>query len=745
MASEKLQVILQMVAGQYKSEARQAASATGQIGRSAQMTGTQTRTMGQKMKGLATGGGGLVAMAGGAFAAKKAFDGTIGAFANFDDAMTESLAIMGDVSSEMRNEMSDAAREVAKTTTFSAEEAAEAYFFLASAGLDATQSVEAMPQVARFAQAGMFDLATATDLATDAQSVLGLTSEDAGENLKNLTRVTDVLVNANTQANATVEQFATSLTQKAGGALRSVEKDLEEGIAVLSVFADQGIKGERGGTILRATLDGLSNNARDNADAFKEFGVSVFDSEENMRNMADITVDLEEALGPMTVETREAALAQLGFNKRSREGILALIGNSEALREYEDSARSAGDATKEVADKQLESAKKQWELFLSGLQDVGIELGEEVLPALMDMLPALQDTTEGVGDFVEAAGPLIDVLGLIAQGYTDIRDSSEGMVERGKETGNVFEFIGGVITKMSTQGAFANFAFVLDEIQTAFGDSGDAAEEATPGFSTLGGEMNQIPEAAREAADGMTDAERAARNAFGPVSNLAGAAADQGGAWDDVVDSMEDYEDMLRRLTDPVFAAIDDQRNLEEATQNYLDVIDDPESTIGEQERAMLDLIRAQREAESSAAELPDDLQAAADHIAILGDRAGITDEHLQILRDTIMEFDGLSAQSTIGINVVGGEQITGLDINRNIVLRQHGGPVRANQPAIVGEDGPELFIPQQSGQVISNQQMTATTGNMGGGQTINVFTLTWSDFVRKSADAGLEIQRYGW
>ena len=43
-----------------------------------------------------------------------------GAFLDFDAAMTESLAIMGDVSAGMREEMAEAAKQVAKTTTFSA-------------------------------------------------------------------------------------------------------------------------------------------------------------------------------------------------------------------------------------------------------------------------------------------------------------------------------------------------------------------------------------------------------------------------------------------------------------------------------------------------------------------------------------------------------------------------------------------------------------------------------------------------
>ena len=37
---------------------------------------------------------------------------------------------------------------------------------------------------------------------------------------------------------------------------------------------------------------------------------------------------------------------------------------------------------------------------------------------------------------------------------------------------------------------------------------------------------------------------------------------------------------------------------------------------------------------------------------------------------------------------------------------RQHGGPVSAGRPYMVGEAGPELFVPRRSGSVVANQDM---------------------------------------
>src|SRR6056297_73017 len=310
-------------------------------------------------------------------------------FAKFDSALNKSIAIMGDVSDTLQDDMANAAKEVAKTTSFSAEQAAESYFFLASAGLDAAASVGAMPQVAAFAQAGMFDMATATDLATDAQSALGLASDDTEENLENLTRVTDVFVKANTLANTSVEQLASAITSKAGNALKTVGKDIEEGSATLAVFADQGIKGERAGTLLTNTLFGLTENAQKNASEFQRLGIEVFDAEGNMRNMADIAGDVTGAFEGMSEEQKLAEISALGFTKQTREGVLALVDNGDTLREYEAALSSAGGTAEEVANKQLQTLEGQLGLLKDQFNVAAIEIGESFEPATVGIVSSL--------------------------------------------------------------------------------------------------------------------------------------------------------------------------------------------------------------------------------------------------------------------------------------------------------------------------------------------------------------------
>ncbi len=395
MAEKKLMVVIGAKAGEFNRVMGQVQRDTRQISKAFKDVGRDLQTAG---KGMTTAFTVPILAVGGA---------AVKAFGDFEQTMTQSTAIMGDLSQDMRKDMELAAREIGKTTKFGATEAAEAFEFLALAGLDAEQSIAALPQVAAFAQAGNFDLARATDLATDAQAALGMTSKDAGKNLESLTRVTDVLTRAATLANANTEQFSESLTEKAGTALRNLKKDVEEGAAVLAVFADQGVKGSAAGTTLNATLEGLSRQAIKNKDYFQELNIEVFDGNGQMKNLADITADMEIALGGMSTEEQRATLMKLGFNRQALNGIQMLMGNSDAIREYEQELRIAGGTTQDVAEKQMDNLWDQLGLIKDQLIDVAIELGGHIVPILKEsVLPMFEKFVEWVGKLAKWFGDL---------------------------------------------------------------------------------------------------------------------------------------------------------------------------------------------------------------------------------------------------------------------------------------------------------------------------------------------------
>tara|TARA_R100001440_G_scaffold70521_1_gene92966 strand:- start:2177 stop:4495 length:2319 start_codon:yes stop_codon:yes gene_type:complete len=366
-----------------------------------QGVGTQGTVLNSQFKMLAKVGiaGLAVAFAG---MAKAVFEG-LQAFKEFDSKMTQSLAIMK-TTVHQQEAMKRAAQEVAMETTISANQSAEAFFFLASAGLDAEQSIAALPQVAKFAQAGMFDMATATDLATDAQSALGLSVDDSQKNLDNLTRVTDVLVKANTLANASVQQFSEALTTKAGAALKVVNKDVEEGVAVLAVFADRGVKGAEAGDKLNQVLRDIPRATAKNKEEFAKLGLEMFDAEGNMKNVADIIEQLDAVLGPMSDELKASTLDQLGLNRGVADAVKILSGSTEQIRMYEEALRNAAGVTGEIADNQLDTLQSEldilnnkWQIFLSNLGEEFEDPAREAvgfLDRILSKVIELQNATD---------------------------------------------------------------------------------------------------------------------------------------------------------------------------------------------------------------------------------------------------------------------------------------------------------------------------------------------------------------
>ncbi len=356
--------------------------------RFSQVAGAVSNRLGRlgKLAGIAAAGIGI-------FATKGAK-----AFIEFDDAMNESLAIMGNVSGPMKERMIAAAEAVATSTRFSAADAADAYFFLASAGFDAEASLKGMPIVANFAQAGLIDMGTATELLVDALNAMGLKTGDTSQDMKNMARVSDVLTQANVVSNATIEEMAESLTNKAAPALRVMGKDVEEGTAVLAAMASQGIKGRRAGLGLAIVLRELSRRAITHKEAFEKAGIAVFDASGNMRNMGDIIAQLEKRFAGMSDEQLRSELMMLGFTDRSIQFILNLIGMSDQIKKYEKDLRNAGGVTEQIAKNQMKSFAARLDVVKAHLEQAARAIGGKLVRGLfsagehvLEMISILKD------------------------------------------------------------------------------------------------------------------------------------------------------------------------------------------------------------------------------------------------------------------------------------------------------------------------------------------------------------------
>ncbi len=791
----------------------------GSVKASKSLGGLSKQTAGAKrgLAGLVGGAGGAgLAMTGvgaAVLGVGAVLKGSIGAFASFDDKMNQSVAIMGDVSDVMRKDMSDAAREMAKTTRFSADEAAESYFFLASAGLNAEQSISALPAVAAFGQAGMFDMALATDLLTDAQSSLGLTVDDSATNLTNMTRVSDVFVKANTLANTSVQQVSEAITNKLGGALRGANIDIEEGVAVLAAYADQGLKGASAGEAFNIVLRDLKKVGRESADVLAEHNIEIFDAEGNFKNMADIVGDLEGAFEGLSVAEAGTLAADLGFQDRSFKNIQLLIGQSDAIRGYEVELRKAGGTTEEVAGKQMESFSAQMGLLKSRVVDAGISLGEALAPFVLEVATAFLDMLEAIMPLIKFGAQLFKILfkfsglnlifkalGAAGKGFrilSGIWDESaraantmtaaiEG-IEKAAEAGtSPYDALADAIQHLGITGDLTSES--LTELMTASGLSSAEAFDAIKvnleladannltaievralkDAMLLGIEASSLDAEAKEAlideyellevitdrqrahSENLTGATEALVDEEGNLVDSEGRLVDATGALIDEMGNLVDEEgnvivetlslaealalaeenqqslaDTMRAFADPLFAAAQAMKGLIEAEATLIDVQGDAEATaedLADAELAVLDaLLKTQGGLDAL------DAAGLEDMLLIVQDGLGKSREEAILFLDSLNLIDG--TQVELGINTVmtlsgtpaaisaggrgGGDSVVGTQ-------REHGGPLRKGQPALVGEAGPELFIPDSSGMVVPNNMIQGSSTTNQGDTTIN-------------------------
>ncbi len=404
-----------------------ASRALASVGRDLTLLDKATKVMQTGFRTLSRVG--ILAMKALAVGVAVAIAGSVFAFSSFDDALTGSLAIVEQVSPEMRKSLQDTAREVAKTTIFSAKEAAAAYFNLFSAGQTLEQGMRSLPVVAQFAQAGLFGLERATELLVTAQNALGLTFEDPIENMKQMTRVADVLAAADERAVGSIEDFAEALTNRAAAAMRTFGIEVEEGVAVLAAWATQGLKGRTAGQAFSTVIRDLQRSALKNKDAFLEANVAVFDSTETFRNMADIVFDLEQAMEGLTDAGKKQLLQDLGFQERSQQRILQLLGTSEAIREFEAAFEQAGGTVQRVSDKQLQSAVKKLGLLKSAIIDVFIGSGQKFDEGFAGLIERLTEFVNNKGPaIIEKVGEIVISFGIFIDKAIALKDHFAGVL-----------------------------------------------------------------------------------------------------------------------------------------------------------------------------------------------------------------------------------------------------------------------------------------------------------------------------
>ena len=372
-------------------------------GQKMEAVGNSIAGAGKKMMGVTTVIGGV-----GVAAVKTAAD--------FDSAMSQVAAVSGATGKDF-DALRSKAREMGSKTKFSATEAAEAMNYMAMAGWKTEDMLGGIEGVMNLAAASGEDLATTSDIVTDALTAFGLSAKDSGH-------FADILAAASSNANTNVSMMGETFKYCApiAGALGFSAEDTAEAIGLM---ANAGIKSSQAGTALRTIMNNLAGDVKISGKAIGDVTIATTNADGSMRDLSDILADCRTAFSGLT-ESEKAQAAESLVGKNAMSGFLALMNAGEGDIEKLSSAIDNCDGSAEkMAMTMQDNLAGQLTILKSQLQDLAISFGDILMPAIRSIVSKLQgfvDKLNGMDEgtkrtivtialLVASIGPLLIIIG----------------------------------------------------------------------------------------------------------------------------------------------------------------------------------------------------------------------------------------------------------------------------------------------------------------------------------------------
>jgi len=341
--------------------------------------------------------------------------------ADFDSAMSQVAAVSGATGNELEA-LREKAREMGAKTKFSASEAAEAMNYMAMAGWKTADMLDGIEGIMNLAAASGEELATTSDIVTDALTAFGLSAEDSGH-------FADILAAASSNANTNVAMMGETF-KYAAPVLGAMGYSAEDAAVAIGMMGNAGIKSSQAGTALRGALTSLAKPSDSAAAAMEKYGISLTDTQGNMLSLHDLMIQLRERLGGLT-EAEQAQAATTIFGKNAMSGMLAIINGSDQDFEKLTAAIAGCDGTAaSMAETMQDNLAGQVTILKSQLEELAISFGEMLMPMIRDVVSAIQgfvdklnsmdegtrQTIITIAAVVAAIGPLLIIIGKITTG-----------------------------------------------------------------------------------------------------------------------------------------------------------------------------------------------------------------------------------------------------------------------------------------------------------------------------------------
>lgn len=346
----------------------------------------------------------------------------------FESSMSKVEAVSGATASEMEA-LNEKAKEMGASTKFTASETAEAFNYMAMAGWKTEDMLNGIDGVLNLAAASGADLATTSDIVTDALTAMGYSAGDAGQ-------LADVMAAASSNANTNVELMGQTF-QYAAPVIGAMGYNMEDAAVAIGLMANAGIKGEKAGTALRSVLSRMAAPTGEVQTAMDELGISITNADGTMKPLKEVITDLQGAFNGLS-ETEQAAMAKHLAGTEAMSGLLAIVNAApNDFDKLTEAVNNSSGAAQNMAETMLDNLGGDVTLLQSAFDGLKLSLYENANGPLRDLVqtvtnsvvPAFSNLISGVDGAGTKVGKAI--ADLLTKALTYITEFAPTLIEMG--------------------------------------------------------------------------------------------------------------------------------------------------------------------------------------------------------------------------------------------------------------------------------------------------------------------------
>lgn len=325
---------------------------------------------------------------------------------DFDDGMARVRSVLNADAATMQA-LTDKARELGRTTMFHATDAAQAMENLARGGFNASESLNAVSQSLKLAQANAVDLDTSSDLLIRTMRGFGLTVNE-----KELAHASDVLSSSAANSATNIVEIGEALKNAAPPA-SALKLPIEEINAALMVLADRGVRGSDAGTAMRMVMLGLASPTSAAGKLFKEFNINISQAELATKGFAGVL----DALGNSGIMSDPKSFEKLSaiFGRRAVMNVISLMDNIDQYQDKLNTLYNSNGTTDRMFNQSLSEMSNQLYTLSSAWEDMMITMGEKAAPMVTKIADAM---TQGIYYVQENFNTIVRVIGDAIAGFT---------------------------------------------------------------------------------------------------------------------------------------------------------------------------------------------------------------------------------------------------------------------------------------------------------------------------------------